>query len=140
MTISVEYFPISAFQPGEGIQPALTEAAGGRMPGAWCHHPEGMVRTVADALWAADLVREELDRVQDESPSTLRLPSGSCRPRDPGRAGQKGIGSSGRGGPPSKKWGQRTVGDTARGAYLELFVRVEKRWQHREDALDRLGF
>jgi GTPase Era involved in 16S rRNA processing len=26
------------------------------------------------------------------------------------------------------------------GVYLELFVRVEKRWQHREDALDRLGF
>jgi GTPase Era involved in 16S rRNA processing len=26
------------------------------------------------------------------------------------------------------------------GAYLELFVRVEKRWQQREDSLDRLGF
>ena len=26
------------------------------------------------------------------------------------------------------------------GAFLELFVRVEKHWQHREDALDRLGF
>jgi GTPase Era involved in 16S rRNA processing len=25
------------------------------------------------------------------------------------------------------------------GAYLELFVRVEKRWQQRDDALDRLG-
>ena len=26
------------------------------------------------------------------------------------------------------------------GAYLELFVRVEKHWQQRDDALDRLGY
>ena len=46
----------------------------------------------------------------------------------------------GKGGPTLKEVGTAVREQMAPGAYLELFVRVEKRWQQREDALDRLGF
>ncbi len=39
-----------------------------------------------------------------------------------------------------KEVGTAVRAPDGRGAYLELFVRVEKHWQQREDALDRLGF
>ena len=46
----------------------------------------------------------------------------------------------GQGGETLKEVGTAVRAQMPEGAFLELFVRVEKRWQHREDALDRLGF
>ncbi len=142
--IPVEYFPISA-STGEGVA-ALTEAVVARMPVGPRYYPEGMVADVADALWVADLVREELlHRVQDELPHSI-----ACRVTEwewprvrceilVERDSQKGI-VIGKGGTTLKEVGTAVRRQMAPGAYLELFVRVEKRWQHREDALDRLGF
>jgi GTP-binding protein Era len=144
MAVPVEYFPVSA-TTGEGVG-ALTDALVARMPEGPRYYPEGMVTDVAEASWVADLVREELlHRVQDELPHSI-----ACRVTEwewprvrceilVERDSQKGI-VIGRGGATLKEVGTAVRRQMPPGAYLELFVRVEKRWQHREDALDRLGF
>jgi GTP-binding protein Era len=142
--VPVEFFPISA-ATGEGVD-ALVDAVVARMPEGPQYYPEGMVTDVAEAFWVADLVREELlHRVQDELPHSI-----ACRVTEwewprvrceilVERDSQKGI-VIGKGGITLKEVGTAVREQMAPGAYLELFVRVEKRWQHREDALDRLGF
>ena len=142
--VPVEYFPVSA-ATGKGVQ-ALVDAVVERMPEGPRYHPEGMVTDVAEAFWVADLVREELlHRVEDELPHSI-----ACRVTEwewprvrceilVERDSQKGI-VIGRGGSTLKEVGTAVRQQMPPGAYLELFVRVEKRWQHREDALDRLGF
>ena len=55
------------------------------------------------------------------------------------RDSQKGI-AVGKGGQPLEEVGIAVRKQMVPGAYLELFVRVEKRWQQREESLDRLGF
>jgi GTP-binding protein Era len=142
--IPVEYFPVSATS-GEGVD-ALIDAVVDRMPEGPRYYPEGMVTDVAEAFWVADLVREELlHRVQDELPHSI-----ACRVTEwewprvrceilVERDSQKGI-VIGKGGVTLKEVGTAVRQQMPPGAYLELFVRVEKRWQHREDALDRLGF
>jgi GTPase len=142
--LPVEYFPVSATS-GEGVE-ALIDAVVSRMPEGPQYYPDGMVTDVAEAFWVADLVREELlHRVQDELPHSI-----ACRVTEwewprvrceilVERDSQKGI-VIGKGGVTLKEVGTAVRQQMPPGAYLELFVRVEKRWQHREDALDRLGF
>jgi GTP-binding protein Era len=142
--LPVEYFPVSATS-GEGVG-ALVDAVVSRMPEGPQYYPDGMVTDVAEAFWVADLVREELlHRVQDELPHSI-----ACRVTEwewprvrceilVERDSQKGI-VIGKGGVTLKEVGTAVRLQMPPGAYLELFVRVEKRWQHREDALDRLGF
>ncbi len=142
--VPVEYFPVSATS-GEGVA-SLVDAVVSRMPEGPRYYPEGMVTDVAEAFWVADLVREELlHRVQDELPHSI-----ACRVTEwewprvrceilVERDSQKGI-VIGKGGATLKEVGTAVRRQMPDGAYLELFVRVEKRWQHREDSLDRLGF
>ncbi len=142
--VPVEYFPISA-AVGDGVD-ALVDAALARMPEGPRYYPEGMVTDVAEAFWVADLVREQLLlRVEDELPHSI-----ACRVTEwewprvrceilVERDSQKGI-VIGKGGSTLKEVGMAVREQMPAGAYVELFVRVEKRWQHREDALDRLGF
>ena len=141
--VPVEYFPLSA-ATGQGV-PALVDALVARMPEGPRYYPEGMVTDVAEAFWVADLVREELlHRVADELPHSI-----ACRVTEwewprvrceilVERDSQKGI-VIGKGGTTLKEVGTAVRGQMEPGAYLELFVRVEKRWQQREDSLDRLG-
>jgi GTP-binding protein Era len=142
--VPVEYFPVSASE-GDGVE-ALVDAVLSRMPEGPRYYPEGMVTDVAEAFWVADLVREQLLlRVEDELPHSI-----ACRVTEwewprvrceilVERDSQKGI-VIGKGGSTLKEVGTAVRKQMPPGAYLELFVRVEKRWQHREDALDRLGF
>jgi GTPase len=141
--VPVEYFPVSA-ATGEGV-PALVDAVVARLPDGPRYYPEGMVTDVAEAWWVADLVREELlHRVDDELPHSI-----ACRVTEwewprirceilVERDSQKGI-VIGKGGSILKEVGTAVRKQLPPGAYLELFVRVEKHWQQREDALDRLG-
>jgi len=141
--VPIEYFPLSA-ATGAGV-PDLVDALVERMPEGPRYYPEGMVTDVAEAFWVADLVREELlYRVADELPHSI-----ACRitewewPRVRceilvERDSQKGI-VIGKGGITLKEVGTAVRSQMEPGAYLELFVRVEKRWQQREDSLDRLG-
>lgn len=141
--VDAAYFPVSA-RTGRGV-PVLVDTLVGAMPEGPPYYPEGMVTDVAEAFWVADLVREELlRRVQDELPHSI-----ACRVTEwewprvrceilVERPSQKAI-VIGRGGTILKEVGTAVRHQMAEGAYLELFVRVEKRWQQREEALDRLG-
>jgi GTP-binding protein Era len=143
LPVPVEYFPVSA-TTGEGVA-SLVDAVVARMPEGPRYYPEGMVTDVAEAFWVADLVREELlHRVEDELPHSI-----ACRVTEwewprvrceimVERDSQKGI-VIGKGGATLKEVGTAVRRQMPPGAYLELFVRVEKRWQQRDDALDRLG-
>jgi GTP-binding protein Era len=141
--VPAEYFPVSA-TTGSGVA-VLVDSIVARMPEGPRYYPEGMVTDVAEAFWVADLVREELLlRVEDELPHSI-----ACRVTEwewprvrceilVERPSQKGI-VIGRGGTILKEVGTAVRRQMPEGAFLELFVRVEKRWQQREDALDRLG-
>src|SRR3979490_2080250 len=105
-----------------------------------------MVTDVAEALWVADLVREELPHgVQEELPHSI-----ACRVTEwewprirceilVERESQKGI-VIGRGGAVLREVGTAVRKQLPDGAFLELFVKVDKDWQRRPKALDRLGY
>lgn len=139
-----EYFPVSAVT-GEGVD-ALVEAIVDRLPEGPAYYPEEMVSDTPEALRVAELVREQLlRRAREELPHSI-----ACRVTEwewprirceivVERDSQKGI-VIGRGGEVLKAVGTAVRAQLPPGAYLELFVRVEKRWQQRADALDRLGY
>jgi GTP-binding protein Era len=94
----------------------------------------------------AELVREQLLAVaREELPHSL-----ACRVTEwewprirceilVERESQKGI-VIGKGGEVLKKAGTAVRQQLPEGAYLELFVKVDKDWQRRPKALDRLGY
>jgi hypothetical protein len=141
--VDCEYFPVSAAS-GRGVD-GLVDAIVARLPEGPRYYPEGMVSDVDEASWVADLVREQLlARVADELPHSI-----ACRVTEwewprvrceilVERDSQKGI-VIGRGGSILKEVGTEVRAQLPAGMFLELFVRVEKRWQDRDDALDRLG-
>ncbi len=138
-----EYFPVSA-RTGEGID-ALVDAVMERLPEGPAYYPEDMVTDTPEALRVAELVREQLlQRVREELPHSI-----ACRVTEwewprirceivVERDSQKAI-VIGRRGEVLKAVGTAVRKELPPGAYLELFVRVEKHWQQRSDALDRLG-
>ncbi len=142
--VPVEYFPVSA-STGAGVS-GLIDTVVGCMPEGPRYYPEGMVSDAEEGAWVADLVREELlYRVSDEVPHSI-----ACRVTEwewpyvrceilVERDSQKAI-VIGRGGSILKEVGTAVRNQLPEGLYLELFVRVEKRWQQRGEALDRLGF
>jgi GTP-binding protein Era len=142
--VPVEYFPVSA-TTGDGV-PALVDALVARMPEGPQYYPDGMVTDVAEAFWVADLVREELlHRVADELPHSI-----ACRVTEwegpvirceilVERESQKAI-VIGKGGEVLKAAGIAVREQLEPGIHLDLFVRVESRWQQRPEALDRLGY
>ncbi len=140
---SAEYFPLSA-RTGEGVE-ELLDALVERLPEGPMYYPAEMVTDMPQALQVAELVREQLlRRAREELPHSIACqvtewewPRIRCEivvERD----SQKGI-VIGRGGEVLKDVGTAVRKQLPPGAYLELHVRVEKRWQQRPDALDRLG-
>jgi GTP-binding protein Era len=139
-----EYFPVSA-QSGEGVD-ELTAAIVARMPEGPLLYPPDMVTDVPEAFWVAELVREQLLAVtRDEVPHSI-----ACRVTEwewprirceilVERDSQKGI-VIGRRGEVLKEVGIRVRQQLPPGAYLELVVKVEKDWQSRPRALERLGY
>ena len=139
-----EYFPVSA-STGEGVEP-LVEAVIARMPEGPRYYPPEMVSDVPEALWVAELVREQLLAVaREELPHSIACqvtewewPRIRCEilvERD----SQKGI-VIGRGGSVLKEVGIRAREQLPEGAFLELFVKVDKDWQRRPKSLERLGY
>ena len=132
-------------RPAAGVD-ALVEAVVARLPEGPAYYPEDMVTDTPEALRVAELVREQLlARARDELPHSI-----ACRVTEwewprirceilVERDSQKGI-VIGKGGEVLKAVGTAVRRELPPGAYLELFVRVEKRWQQRDDALDRLGY
>jgi GTP-binding protein Era len=105
-----------------------------------------MVTDVPEAFWVAELVREQLLAVtNDELPHSIATrvvewewPRIRCEILVE-RESQKGI-VIGHKGSVLKQVGIAVREQLPEGAYLELFVKVDKDWQRKSGALDRLGF
>lgn len=138
------YFPVSA-RTGEGVD-ELVEHLVGRMPDGPRYYPEDVVTDVPEAFWVAELVREQLLAVaREELPHSIATqvtewewPRIRCEilvERD----SQKGI-VIGHKGSVLKAVGIAVREQLPPGVHLELHVTVDKAWQRRSQALDRLGF
>jgi GTP-binding protein Era len=139
-----EYFPVSA-RTGAGVG-ELVEAIVARLPEGPRYYPEGTVTDVPEAFWVAELVREQLLAVtREELPHSIatrcvewewpRIRVEILVERD----SQKGI-VIGKGGSVLKEVGTRVREQLPEGAFIELFVKVDKDWQRRAKALERLGY
>jgi GTPase len=139
-----EYFPLSA-RTGAGVA-ELVDHIVERLPPGPRLFPEDMVTDVPEAFRVAELVREQLLAVaREELPHSIATrvtewewPLIRCEilvERD----SQKGI-VIGHRGEVLKQVGTAVRSQLPDGAYLELHVKVDKDWQRRPAALDRLGF
>jgi GTPase len=139
-----EYFPVSA-RTGEGVD-ALVDHLVARLPEGPRYYPDDMVTDVPEAFWVAELVREQLLAVtRDELPHSITTrvvewewPVIRCEILVE-RESQKGI-VIGHKGAVLKQVGTAVRSQLPEGAFLELHVKVDKDWQRRPSALDRLGF
>lgn len=139
-----EYFPVSA-RTGKGIE-ALVDEIAERVPEGPEYYPPDVVSDVPEAVWVAELVREQLLYVlRDEVPHSI-----ATRVTEwdwphvrveilVERESQKGI-VIGRNGEVLKEVGTRARKQMEEGAFLELFVKVEKDWQRNAKILERLGY
>lgn len=138
------YFPVSA-RTGEGV-PELVEHLVSRLPPGPRYFPEEMVTDVPEAFWVAELVREQLLAVaREELPHSIATrvtewewPYVRCEILVE-RPSQKAI-VVGRGGEVLKQVGTAVRQQLPEGTYLDLHVKVDRNWQRRPAALDRLGF
>lgn len=138
------YFPVSA-TTGEGV-PELVAELVRRLPDGPPFYPEGQVTDVPEAFWVAELVREQLLAVmREEVPHSIATrvtewdwPRIRCEilvERD----SQKGM-VIGHKGSILKEVGTRVRSQLEPGAFLELFVKVDKDWQRRPSRFERYGY
>jgi GTP-binding protein Era len=142
--LAVEYFPVSA-RTGAGVG-ELTAYLIDTMQEGPPFFPDDVVTDTPEALWVAELVREQLlARTRDELPHAI-----TCRVTEwewplirveiiVERDSQKAI-VIGKGGEVLKEVGIAVRQELPEGAYLDLHVTVERHWQNRKELLDRLGF
>ena len=141
---AAEYFPISA-KSGEGIEQLIAELVK-RAPDGPAMYPSEMVSETPQAEWVAELVREQLLAVtRDELPYSIATrvtewewPRVRCEIVVE-RESQKGM-VIGKAGSLLKSVGIEVRKQMPDGAFLELFVVVDKDWQHRADRVERLGY
>jgi GTP-binding protein Era len=136
------WFPVSA-RTGAGVE-ALVEHLVGRLPEGPPYYPEDVVADIPDATRVAELVREQLLAVtRDELPYSIATRVTEWEwPRIRveivvERESQKGM-VIGKGGTVLKRVGTLAREQLPPGVHLELFVTVDKDWQHRPDRVDRL--
>ena len=138
------YFPVSA-KTGAGIDDLVAHLAAA-MPEGPLYFPDDTVSDQPEELWVAELVREQLLAVtRDELPYSIATrvtewewPRIRCEilvERD----SQKGM-VIGKGGAVLKEVGQRVRAQLPEGAFIELFVKVDKDWQRKPDRVARLGY
>lgn len=141
---AADYFPVSA-RTGKGIA-GLVEYLVGRLPEGPLYFPEDTVSDQPEEQWVAELVREQLLAVtHDELPYSIATRVSEWEwPRIRveiivERDSQKGM-AIGKGGSVLKEVGRRARLQLPEGAFLELFVKVDKDWQRRPDRVERLGY
>ncbi len=138
------YFPVSA-KTGEGV-PQLLEHLAALMPEGPVYFPDGEVSDIPEEEWVAELVREQLLAIfEDEMPYSIATritewewPRVRCEIIVE-RESQKGM-VIGKHGAVLKKVGELARAQMPKGAYLELFVKVDKDWQRKPDRIERLGY
>jgi GTP-binding protein Era len=156
------YVPLSA-RTGDGVD-ALVDELRQRMPEGPRYYPDGTVTDQPELFLAAELLREQLLRVtRDELPHSITVVAEEIEPDERDTVGvradddvwrirarvlveresQKGI-VIGRGGAVLKEVGTRAREELeallGTRVYLETQVAVERDWQRRAHALDRLGY
>ncbi len=154
------YVPLSA-RTGVGVDNLVAELES-RLPAGPRYYPEGVSTDQAEMLLAAEFLREQLLRVaRDELPHAITVLAEEIEPDGQEaddsdepvlrvrarvlveRESQKGI-VIGRGGAVLKEAGTRARHELeallGTRVYLETRVAVERDWQRRAHALDRLGF
>jgi GTPase len=136
------WFPVSA-RTGEGVD-ALVDHLIARLPEGPQYYPTDVVADVPDATRVAELVREQLLAItHDELPYSIATHVTEWEwPRIRveilvERASQKGM-VIGKGGAVLKQAGIEARKQLPPGAHLELFVTIDKNWQHRPDRIERL--
>jgi GTP-binding protein Era len=139
-----EYFPVSA-RTGKGVE-ELVAALAKRMPEGPAFYPEEIISDTPEEAWVAELVREQLLAVlRDEVPHSV-----ATRVTEwdwphvrveilVERESQKGI-VIGNKGEVLKEVGIRARQQMQEGAFLELFVKVDKDWQRNPRSLENLGY
>jgi GTPase len=142
--LPVEYFPVSA-RTGAGVEELEAHVVASLREGP-PFFPDDVVTDTPEALWVAELVREQLlAYAREELPHAI-----TCRVTEwewpyirveiiVERESQKAI-VIGKGGEVLKQVGSVVRASLPEGAYLDLHVRVERHWQNREEMLDRLGY
>ena len=142
--LEVEYFPVSA-RTGTGIA-ELSAYVLGRLDEGPPFFPDDVVTDTPEALWVAELVREQLlAKTREELPHAI-----TCQVTEwewprirveivVERDSQKAI-VIGRGGEILKAVGTAVRQNLPEGAYLDLHVKVERHWQDRPEMLDRFGY
>ncbi len=140
----VEYFPVSA-RTGKGVE-GLTAHLIARLPEGPPFFPPDVITDTPEALWVAELVREQLlAKTRDELPHSI-----TCRVTEwewphirveiiVERDSQKAI-VIGKGGEVLKAVGIAVREELPEGTYLDLHVKVERHWQNRDEMLNRLGY
>jgi GTPase len=139
-----DYFPVSA-KTGEGIE-VLIDHLTKLMPEGPLYFPNDTISDQPEETWVAELVREQLLAVtHDELPYSIatrvtewewpRIRVEIIVERD----SQKGM-VIGKGGLVLKEVGKRARAQLPEGAFLELFVKVDKDWQRKPDRVERLGY
>ena len=153
------YVPLSGLT-GEGVD-ALVGELEARMPEGPEYYPGGVVTDQPETFLVAELVREKLLRVaREELPHSITVVAEELEPREGTgeedddilryevrvlveRESQKGM-VIGKGGAVIKEAGTaaREELEALFGAqvFLETSVKVERNWQRRSHALDRLGY
>ena len=148
-----EFIPTSA-RTGEGIDELRALLASAMPPGPM-YYPPGTNTDQPPPAFVAELVREKLlKRMREEIPHSVAVVTEDFEEREDGlieiratvyveRESQKGI-VVGKGGTSIKAVGTEAREEIetmfGRKVFLELRVRVEKDWQRRAHALQRLGF
>ena len=140
----VEYFPVSA-RTGHGVAELMAYLVSQLSEGP-PYFPPDVVTDTPEALWVAELVREQLlAKTRDELPHAI-----TCRVTEwewphirveiiVERDSQKAI-VIGKGGEVLKEVGTAVRQSLPEGSFLDLHVKVERRWQNRAEMLDRLGY
>ena len=145
------YVPLSA-RSGDGTDALLAEITG-RLPEGPVYYPDGVVTDQPDTFLAAELLREKLLAVaREELPHSLAVTVEEVEERPEllvfrvvvrvERDSQKGI-VIGKGGAVIRDAGtaarQELEALLGTRVHLETHVKVDKDWQRRPEALDRLG-
>ncbi len=148
-----EYVPVSA-RTGDGLD-LITDLVLVRIPEGPMYYPAGTTTDQPPPAFVAELVREKLlSRTREEVPHSIAVVTEDYEEREDGileihatvfveRESQKGI-VIGKGGQTLKGVGTEAREEIellfGRKVFLQLRVKVEKDWQRRAHALERLGF
>jgi len=140
----LDYFPVSA-TTGQGVD-ALVDHVLTLLPEGPQYYPDDMITDVPESFWVAELVREQLLAVlKEELPHSVATRVTEWEwPRIRveilvERESQKGI-VIGKKGAVLKQVGIKARAQLPEEVFLDLFVRVDKRWSREPRSLDQLGY